>query len=56
MDETGIHAGEIRTMNYTFIGTEKFYLKVGETILSRGAEIGLKPDGLVTNSEAEKLV
>ena len=51
MDEGKIHAGEVRAMRDTFIGTEKFYLKVGETILSRGAEFGLRPDGLVTNSE-----
>ena len=37
------------------VSAEKFYLNVGETILSKGAEFGLRPDGLVTNSEAEKI-
>jgi hypothetical protein len=38
-----------------FIGTEKFYLKVGELLYSKGAEIGLRPDGLVTKSDDERI-
>jgi hypothetical protein len=37
------------------VGTERFYLKVGEMLYRRGAEVGLRPDGLITKSENEQL-
>ena len=37
------------------VGTEKFYLKVGGLLYKKGADVGLKPDGLVTNSKAEQI-
>ena len=37
------------------IGEEKFYLKVGGLLYQKGSEIGLKPDGLVTKTESEKI-
>ena len=37
------------------VGEEKFYLKVGGLLYQRGADVGLKPDGLVTKSESEKI-
>ena len=37
------------------VGEEKFYLKVGGVLYQRGADVGLKPDGLVTKSESEKI-
>lgn len=37
------------------VGTEKFYLKVGGLLHKVGATVGLKPDGVVVRSEAEKI-
>ena len=37
------------------IGTEKFYLKVGGLLYKKGAEVGLKPDGMVSNSDKERI-
>lgn len=37
------------------VGTEKFYLKVGGVLYKKGAEVGLRPDGLVSNSDAERI-
>ena len=37
------------------VGTEKFYLKVGGLLYKKGADVGLKPDGLVANSKEEQI-
>ncbi|MDR1432946.1 MAG: hypothetical protein LBI61_01215 [Puniceicoccales bacterium] len=37
------------------VGSEKFFLKVGELLYNSGAEIGLRPDGTVTRSGEEKI-
>ena len=42
-------------MMYQTVGTEKFYLKVGGLLYKKGADVGLKPDGLVTKSKAEQI-
>lgn len=41
-----------------FIGTEQFTLKVGEVLIKRSAEVGLRIDGVVTNSgiDAKKVL
>lgn len=39
----------------SLIGTEKFYLKVGELLYKKGADVGLRPDGLVVKSDAERI-
>jgi hypothetical protein len=39
----------------TLVGTEKFFLKVGELLHSKGAEIGLRPDGIISMSGEEKI-
>ena len=33
----------------------KFCLKVGGVLYQRGSDVGLKPDGLITKSESEKI-
>jgi hypothetical protein len=37
------------------VGTEKFYLTVGGTLYKKGAVVGLRPDGVVVRSDAEKI-
>ena len=37
------------------IGTEKFYLKVAGLLYKKGAEAGLKPDGILTKTDQEKI-
>lgn len=41
-----------------FIGTEPFTLKAGEVLMKRSAEVGLRIDGVVTNSgiDAKKVL
>jgi hypothetical protein len=37
------------------VGTEKFFLKVGEMLYNKGADIGLRPDGIVSDTGAERI-
>jgi hypothetical protein len=37
------------------VGQEKFYLIVGNLLHKKGATVGLKPDGVVTRSDAERI-
>lgn len=39
----------------SFIGTEKFYLTVEKILYKKSAEVGLRPDGIVAKSDAEKI-
>lgn len=39
----------------SLVGTEKFYLTVGKSLYKRSAEVGLRPDGVVVKSDAEKI-
>lgn len=38
------------------VGTQQFYLQVGQTLLTRSAEYGLRPDGTVVDVEKVKTV
>ncbi len=39
----------------SLVGTEKFYLTVGKLLYKKSAEVGLRPDGVVVKSDAEKI-
>ena len=39
----------------SLVGTEKFYLTVGKLLYQKSAEVGLRPDGVVVKSDAEKI-
>jgi len=39
----------------SLVGTERFYLTVGKTLYKKSAEVGLKPDGVVTRTADERI-
>jgi hypothetical protein len=39
----------------SLVGTERFFLKVGEMLYTKGAEIGLQREGILTKSDDERI-